>query len=173
VTAAAAGQQKPSPRVPEDVPEDHDTPTSTISEPPARQFPEERVKLDELAGSVPGGAPHEKSAETSPKSVRLVGAVTPDHLAWYECRLANPVQQLPAVYLKLSKARLTGLVVATSLGGYALAPGAFDPSLVALTCLGTGLLSAAANSINQFLEVPFDSQMDRTKNRVLVRRVIT
>merc|ERR1719468_887809 len=34
---------------------------------------------------------------------------------------------------------------------------------------GTAMASAAANSINQIIEVPFDSQMNRTKNRVLVR----
>ena len=31
------------------------------------------------------------------------------------------------------------------------------------------MASAAANTINQIVEVPFDSQMNRTKNRVLVR----
>jgi protoheme IX farnesyltransferase len=63
--------------------------------------------------------------------------------------------------------------VITTLGGYVIAPGAFDPVTMMLCCGGTGLLSAAANSINQILEVPFDSQMDRTKNRILVRRLIT
>lgn len=50
-----------------------------------------------------------------------------------------------------------------------MAPGALDPATLALATVGTGLFSCSANSINQYLEVPFDSQMNRTKNRVLVR----
>ncbi|CAG2061357.1 unnamed protein product, partial [Timema podura] len=38
---------------------------------------------------------------------------------------------------------------------------------------GTGLMSCSANSINQFFEVPFDSQMSRTKNRVLVKGLLS
>lgn len=75
--------------------------------------------------------------------------------------------------LMLSKIRLTSLVVITTMGGYALAPGAFDPQTFLMCSIGTGLVSATANSINQFFEVPFDSQMSRTKNRVLVRGYIT
>ncbi|XP_057322148.1 protoheme IX farnesyltransferase, mitochondrial [Microplitis mediator] len=75
--------------------------------------------------------------------------------------------------LMLSKIRLTSLVVITTMGGYALAPGVFDPLTFAMCALGTGMVSATANSINQFFEVPFDSQMSRTKNRVLVRGHLT
>lgn len=71
-------------------------------------------------------------------------------------------------YLKLSKFRLTTLVVITSMGGYAVAPAPFELTTFLLCSIGTGLLSSAANSINQFHEVPFDAQMSRTKNRVLV-----
>lgn len=71
--------------------------------------------------------------------------------------------------LMLSKARLTSLVVVTAMGGYAMAPAPFDPYIFTMCSLGTGLVSASANAINQFCEVPFDAQMNRTKNRVLVR----
>ena len=37
----------------------------------------------------------------------------------------------------------------TAMAGYAMAPGAFDPLTFALCTLGTGLTSAAANTINQ------------------------
>lgn len=77
--------------------------------------------------------------------------------------------RLPHCYMALSKIRLTGLVVTTTLAGYAMAPGALDPWVVLFTVAGTTLTSCAANAINQFLEVPYDSQMNRTKNRVLVR----
>lgn len=54
-----------------------------------------------------------------------------------------------------------------------MAPGPLEASTLALATVGTGLFSCSANSINQFLEVPFDSQMNRTKNRVLVRGCLT
>lgn len=73
----------------------------------------------------------------------------------------------------LSKIRLTSLVVITTMGGYAIAPGAFDISTFVACSVGTGLVSATANAINQFFEVPFDAQMSRTKNRVLVRGHLT
>ncbi|XP_054264151.1 protoheme IX farnesyltransferase, mitochondrial isoform X2 [Macrosteles quadrilineatus] len=82
-------------------------------------------------------------------------------------------QSLPKHYLKLSKSRLTSLVVLTSMAGYAMAPAPFDPSTFALCSVGTGLLSCAANSINQYHEVPFDAQMARTRNRILVRGHLT
>lgn len=75
--------------------------------------------------------------------------------------------------LKLSKIRLTSLVVITTMGGYAVAPGVFDLCTFTMCSVGTGLVSAAANSINQFFEVPFDAQMSRTKNRVLVLGQLT
>lgn len=59
------------------------------------------------------------------------------------------------------------------MAGYAMAPAAFDVSTFALCAVGTGLCSAAANAINQYHEVPFDAQMSRTKNRVLVKGLVT
>ena len=50
-----------------------------------------------------------------------------------------------------------------------MAPGELSLATAVLATLGTAMASAAANTINQILEVPFDSQMNRTKNRVLVR----
>ncbi|XP_043522799.1 protoheme IX farnesyltransferase, mitochondrial [Frieseomelitta varia] len=73
----------------------------------------------------------------------------------------------------LSKIRLTSLVIVTTMAGYALAPGPFDPFTFVACSVGTGLLSATANTVNQFFEVPFDAQMSRTKNRVLVRGHLT
>lgn len=54
-----------------------------------------------------------------------------------------------------------------------MAPAPFEFSTFALCTIGTGLCSAAANAINQYHEVPFDAQMSRTKNRVLVRGLVT
>ena len=60
---------------------------------------------------------------------------------------------------------MTLLVCMTATAGYAMAPSPFDLYIAAAATLGTAMASAAANSINQILEVPFDSQMNRTKNR--------
>jgi protoheme IX farnesyltransferase len=80
---------------------------------------------------------------------------------------------LPLLYIKLAKIRLTGLVVVTSMAGYALAPGSFDAASFLLCCIGTCFTSASANAINQFFEVPFDSQMTRTRTRPLVRALLS
>ncbi|XP_018652628.1 putative protoheme IX farnesyltransferase [Schistosoma mansoni] len=82
----------------------------------------------------------------------------------------------------LSKARLTGLVVSTALVGCGLAASTsmVSPeflencySTVICLALGTTLTSSAANTINQIIEIPYDSQMTRTRNRVLVRGLTT
>ena len=49
----------------------------------------------------------------------------------------------------------------------------FDPLILAISTIGVALTSASANAINQMVEVPFDSQMNRTRNRVLVKGLLT
>lgn len=90
---------------------------------------------------------------------------------WLEQKIDT--SKLGQHYMMLSKLRLTGLVVLTSMAGYGMAPGMFDPVTFLFVTLGTALTSASANATNQFLEVPYDSQMNRTKNRVLVRGYLT
>lgn len=94
-----------------------------------------------------------------------------DEKQWKEMKLH--VDDLPGILARLSKIKLTALVVSTTSAGFALAPGHFDWPCFLLTIVGTGLASCAANSINQFFEVPFDSNMNRTKNRPLVRGQIS
>ena len=53
-----------------------------------------------------------------------------------------------------------------------MAPGAVDPATLLWAVTGTALCSASANSFNQWMEVAYDSLMTRTKNRVLVRKLI-
>lgn len=100
------------------------------------------------------------SIEDSPKGVISAtgGQLTPSKLTKY--------------YSMLSKFRLTGLVVWSAVAGYAMAPLATDPATLMFCLTGTALTSASANTINQFFEVPFDSQMARTSNRVLVRGLL-
>ncbi|XP_077183669.1 protoheme IX farnesyltransferase, mitochondrial [Paroedura picta] len=90
---------------------------------------------------------------------------------WKEMKLN--MGELPGILARLSKIKLTALVVSTASAGFAIAPVPFDLTCFLLASLGTGLSSCAANSINQFFEVPFDSNMNRTKNRPLVRGQIS
>ena len=66
-----------------------------------------------------------------------------------------------------------GLVVLTALSGYMMAPDPFLLSTFLWSSVGTALLSAGANAINQVLEVPFDAQMARTRSRLLVTGSLT
>jgi hypothetical protein len=109
--------------------------------------------------------------EEKRKGLKLEKDEEAELLQWTDTQL--DLRRLPAYYLMLSKSRLTLLVTITAAAGYGLAPGPFDPATFAIATMGTGLVSCAANSVNQFLEIPFDSQMNRTKNRVLVRGLLT
>ncbi|XP_063620030.1 protoheme IX farnesyltransferase, mitochondrial isoform X1 [Cydia splendana] len=95
-----------------------------------------------------------------------------DTRVWKETPAHDRTNNVGQYCMMLSKFRLTSLVVMTSMAGYALAPAPFCPTTFALCAAGTGLVSAAANSVNQFHEVPFDAQMSRTKNRVLVKGLL-
>ncbi|KAJ1598134.1 hypothetical protein NDA14_005754 [Ustilago hordei] len=86
---------------------------------------------------------------------------------------------IPKLYKQLSKSRLTFLVVLTGMAGYALCPASLTvavaspvTTLLALTA-GMALCSAAANTLNQLVEAPYDAQMSRTRNRPLPSRVVT
>ncbi|XP_073944325.1 cytochrome c oxidase assembly factor 10 [Choristoneura fumiferana] len=98
--------------------------------------------------------------------------VPQDNRIWKETPAHDRTSNVGQYCMMLSKFRLTSLVVMTSMAGYALAPAPFELTTFALCAAGTGLVSAAANSVNQFHEVPFDAQMSRTKNRVLVKGLL-
>lgn len=67
----------------------------------------------------------------------------------------------------------SALVVITTMAGYTAGTAPFDLYNFLACCIGTGLVSSAANAINQYHEVPFDAQMSRTNNRVLVKRQLS
>ncbi|XP_021394747.2 protoheme IX farnesyltransferase, mitochondrial [Lonchura striata] len=112
-----------------------------------------------------------KSAAETEDSVIPVGAESKEDRQWKEMKLQ--LHDLPGILARLSKIKLTALVVSTTSAGFAMAPVPFELTCFLLASLGTGLASCAANSINQFFEVPFDSNMNRTKNRPLVRGQIS
>eukprot|EP00043_Microstomoeca_roanoka_P020246 m.242363 g.242363 ORF g.242363 m.242363 type:complete len:352 (+) comp17135_c3_seq1:115-1170(+) len=80
------------------------------------------------------------------------------------------LSRLPSIYARLSKLKLSGLVVLTTMGGYALAPmSSMDWLGLGVVSLGTAFCVASANSFNQWIEIPYDAQMKRTCDRPLVR----
>ena len=98
---------------------------------------------------------------------------------------ASSVRRLLTTYLSLSKPRLTFLMVLTTASAYSLYPvpellspaATASPSLSALTLVfltsGTALCSAAANALNMLAEPEQDAKMSRTRNRPLVRGLIS
>ncbi|KAG8167921.1 hypothetical protein KVR01_003610 [Diaporthe batatas] len=98
---------------------------------------------------------------------------------------ANSLRRRLSALLSLSKPRLTVLVVLTAMVPYALYPVpaflsatlADAPSLSPLTLLflttGTTLCSASANALNMLYEPSTDAKMSRTRNRPLVRNLLS
>ena len=73
-----------------------------------------------------------------------------------------------AVYADLFKARLTFLVLLTTLVGFYLGfRGPVDYWLMLHTILATALVASGAASLNQFLEREYDAKMRRTRGRPL------
>lgn len=71
-------------------------------------------------------------------------------------------------YKQLSKARLSGLVVATAAAGYAAgSKEQIDWAGLGWTSLGTMMAASSANALNQVYEVANDARMRRTANRPL------
>jgi protoheme IX farnesyltransferase len=121
---------------------------------------------------------------------------------WRPATKSYTLKEYCKLYMGLSKFRLSALIVLSTMAGYAICPvdpstaqaatEAFmssfaipadfslpsTPNTLSLpvllsTATGTLLCCAAANALNQLSEVPYDAQMARTRNRVLVRRALT
>ncbi|KAK4246582.1 mitochondrial Protoheme IX farnesyltransferase [Corynascus novoguineensis] len=134
----------------------------------------------------------QQQQEEPASSVNSISASLPPDAS---SRLADTAARAPAhsarrtlsALLSLSKPRLTVLVVLSAMVPYALYPvptflsssalAASAPSLSPLTLLflttGTALCSAAANALNMLYEPGTDARMTRTRNRPLVRRLLT
>ncbi|KAF2254995.1 protoheme IX farnesyltransferase mitochondrial precursor [Trematosphaeria pertusa] len=95
------------------------------------------------------------------------------------------LRRILTTYLSLSKPRLSFLVVLTATAAYSLYPvpgllapaATATPSLSTLTLLflttGTALCSSSANALNMLMEPNHDAKMSRTRNRPLVRKLIS
>lgn len=102
-----------------------------------------------------------------------------------EAAPTNSLKRLFPVLLALSKPRLSMLVVLTACASYSLYPVpemlspslTQAPSLSTLTLLflttGTALCAASANAFNMLYEPKWDAMMSRTRNRPLVRKLIS
>ncbi|RDI85123.1 putative amino-acid permease [Venturia inaequalis] len=97
----------------------------------------------------------------------------------------NSLRRRFATYLSLSKPRLSFLIVLTTTAAYSIYPvpallltsTTAAPSLSTLTLFflttGTFLTCASANALNMLFEPEHDAKMSRTRNRPLVRKLIS
>jgi protoheme IX farnesyltransferase len=91
--------------------------------------------------------------------------------ATVETFVATPIVERSSwmsTFSDLVKARLTFLVLLTTLVGFYMGSGAsVDFPLLSATLLGTTLLACGAAALNQLLEQEFDAKMRRTETRPL------
>jgi len=95
------------------------------------------------------------------------------------------LKRILTTYLSLSKPRLSFLVVLTATAAYSLypVPGLLAPATTATPSLstltlfflttGTALCASSANALNMLMEPQHDAKMSRTRNRPLVRKLIS
>ncbi len=70
-------------------------------------------------------------------------------------------------YLQLSKARIVAMVLITTAGGYFFGASHIDIILLLKTLVGTALVAAGTNALNQYVERELDAKMHRTRLRPL------
>ncbi|KAI1652560.1 mitochondria protoheme IX farnesyltransferase [Daldinia decipiens] len=132
------------------------------------------------AANIPGSAPPTDAETPLPQDAS--SALTTESTK----HPANSFRRQLSLLLSLSKPRLTILVVLTAMAPYALYPvpaflspsiGLDTPSLSPLTLTflttGTALCSASANALNMLYEPAWDAKMTRTRNRPLVRGLLS
>jgi len=76
-------------------------------------------------------------------------------------------------YLELSKSRIVFMVVITTASGFLFAAKQVDPLLLLHALIGTALVAAGTNALNQYVEREHDAKMHRTRTRPLPAGRIT
>jgi protoheme IX farnesyltransferase len=76
-------------------------------------------------------------------------------------------------YLELSKSRIVLMVLITTAAGFLFAPGSVDGMLMLHALIGTALVAAGTNALNQYVEREHDARMHRTRTRPLPAGRIT
>ncbi|EYE99720.1 protoheme IX farnesyltransferase [Aspergillus ruber CBS 135680] len=132
-----------------------------------------------------------KEEETGSKAAEHV--IPPDasaQLSSFSSALpTTSLRRKMAAFLALTKPRLSVLIVLTTTSAYGMYPIStlltLDPSIAPLPTLststltflylttGTFLSSCSANALNMMFEPQYDAQMSRTKNRPLVRGLLS
>jgi protoheme IX farnesyltransferase len=70
-------------------------------------------------------------------------------------------------YLELSKSRIVLMVLITTASGYLFAAKQVDALLLLHALVGTALVAAGTNALNQYVEREHDAKMNRTRTRPL------
>ncbi|MFZ2490665.1 MAG: heme o synthase [Thermoanaerobaculia bacterium] len=70
-------------------------------------------------------------------------------------------------YLELSKSRIVMMVLITTTAGFFFGADHVDPLLLIHTLIGTALVAAGTNALNQYVEREYDGRMHRTRKRPL------
>jgi len=70
-------------------------------------------------------------------------------------------------YLELSKSRIVLMVLITTAAGYTIGAHPFDALALLHTLIGTALVAAGTNALNQYTERHLDAMMKRTRHRPL------
>jgi len=79
----------------------------------------------------------------------------------------SSLAQVVRDYLELSKHRIVMMVLITTAAGFFAAAQPFNAWLLVNTLIGTALVAAGTNALNQYVEREHDARMKRTKNRPL------
>ena len=108
-----------------------------------------------------------------PSFRRITHAVPVMHEDEFRETEALTPRRLLKIYMQLSKTNLTVLNVLAAMSCVALCPLPTTVPVLLSTAVGTALCASSANTLNQLQEVPYDSQMTRTRMRPLVRRAIS
>ncbi|PYQ27508.1 MAG: protoheme IX farnesyltransferase [Acidobacteria bacterium] len=72
-----------------------------------------------------------------------------------------------ADYFELSKSRIVLMVLITTAAGFLFAAKHVDPVLLLHALIGTALVAAGTNALNQYVERDLDAKMHRTRSRPL------
>ena len=76
-------------------------------------------------------------------------------------------------YLELSKSRIVLMVLITTAAGFLFASATVNPLLMMHALVGTALVAAGTNALNQYVERDLDAKMHRTRMRPLPAGRIT
>lgn len=81
--------------------------------------------------------------------------------------LDRPRASVLSDYLELSKSRIVLMVLITTAAGFLFAAKQVDPLLLIHALVGTALVAAGTNALNQYVERDLDAKMHRTRSRPL------